>query len=79
MPASPYDGLSEEDLLGIKLSLLKILKGQRFVAQNVPGLSYTRRVDSLADVRTELALVTQALDNLSDDSNFTDRTFIKAV
>ena len=77
--ASPYDELDEESLLGIKLNLLKILKGDRFAAQNVPGLSYSRRIESLADVRTELVFVTQALDALDPATAPCTRSFLRAV
>ncbi len=79
MPASPYDGTEETDLLEIKAFFLKCLKGKSFSAQNIPGLSYARRVESLKDVREELILVNNALDNLSDDPRFTDRTYMSPV
>jgi hypothetical protein len=80
MPASPYDGLTEEELTAIKLFLLKCLSGKAFASQNVPGLSYSRRLESLESVRIELAMVNDAIDNLlGDDSQFTDRTVMKAV
>lgn len=77
--SSPYDGLAEEDLLGIKAGLLKILKLKAFSSQNVPGLNYARRIDSLAEVRTELVYVNAALDALNPDNAPIDRTYMKAV
>jgi hypothetical protein len=76
---SPYDGIAEEDLLVIKSNLLKILKGDRFSSQNVPGLSYARRIESLADVRTELVFVQAALDALDSDTAPVTRSFLRAV
>ena len=76
---SPYDGIEEEDLLQIKANLLKILKGDRFSAQNVPGLSYSHRIESLADVRTELVFVNQAIAALDPDTAPVTRSFLRAV
>ena len=75
---SPYDGIDLETLLQIKLNLVKIVSGQRFSAQNVPGLSYARRIDSLADARQELVYVTQAINTLEGDPPIT-RSFLQAV
>ena len=75
---SPYDGIDLETLLQIKLNLVKLLTGKRFQSQNVPGLSYTRRIESLAEVRTELVYVTQAIENLEGNEPIT-RSFLKAV
>lgn len=76
---SPYSGLSEEDLLGIKLNFLKILKGERLLSQGVPGLSSSRRIDSLAEVRIELRFVQDALDSLRPGAAPITRSFLKAV
>ena len=75
---SPYDGLDLETLLQVKLNLVKLLTGKRFQSQNVPGLSYTRRIESLTEVRTELVYVTQAIEALEGDQPIT-RSFLKAV
>jgi len=77
--ASPYDGIEEEDLLGIKAFLLKCLKGKAFSSQNVPGLSYSLRMESLADVRNELVLVQQAIDGLDPDTAPVDRVTMRAI
>ena len=77
--ASPYDGIAEEDLLGIKAHLLRILKGDTFASQNVPGLSYARRIDSIQDVRNELVLVNMAIDALDPDTAPIDRVYMRAL
>lgn len=76
--ASPYDGLNEVTLLEIQLNLTKLLSGKRFSSQNVPGLSYTRRIDSLSEVRQELVYVQQALNAVRGDEPVT-RSYFKAV
>jgi len=77
--ASPYDGLEEADLLEIKANLLRILTGKRFVSQNVPGLNYTRKIESLAEVRTELQYVQQALDAKNPATRPVTRSYMKAT
>lgn len=77
--ASVYDSLEEEDLLGIKAWLLKCLKGKAFSSQNVPGLNYSRRLESLADVRQELSLVQAALDNLDPDKAVPEKVTMRAI
>ena len=76
---SPYTGLPIETLLEIQLNLVKLLSGKRFASQNVPGLSYARRVESLAEARTELVYVQQAIDALDPDTAPVTRSFLKAV
>lgn len=80
--ASPYSGLTEAELLGIKSNLLKILGGKRFQSTSVTGFTGTRRIDSLQEARVELVLVNQALAAINPDEyggGRVSRTFIKAV
>jgi len=76
---TPYDGLEESDLLELKSFYLKVLTGKLLMASNIPGLSWTKRVPSMEEARVELVLVNAALDNISGDPQFTDRTFMKAT
>lgn len=76
--ASPYDGIDESDLLEIKAALLKALKLKVFTSQNVPGLAYGRRMDSLEDVRKELVLVQAALDALDPETKPVNFTYMRA-
>lgn len=77
--ATPYVNISLADLTLIKGNLLKILEGKQFSSQNVPGLSYARRVDSLADVRSELTLVQEAIDDYDPTTARVDRTYMQAT
>lgn len=77
--ASPYDGLTEPELLRIKAYYLDILSGKVLQSQALPGTNYGRRIDSLADVRGELQLVIDAILGLDPDTRPITRTFIKAV
>lgn len=77
--ASPYDGISEEDLLQIKANLLGILKGKKLASQNVPGVSWSRPIASLEDARNELRLVNLAIDALDPDTAPITRVTMKAV
>lgn len=80
MPGSIFDGLEEADLLEVKSFLLKCVKGKAYASQNVPGLGWVKKLPDPMEAAQLLAQVNQALDNLlGEDSNFTDRTYIKAV
>lgn len=65
---TPYAGLNIEELLKIRKFLVGCLSGEVFQATNVPGLQSQRRLESLADVRTELSYVNQELYALDPDN-----------
>lgn len=81
--ASPYSGLTESELVGIRQNLVLILQGKRLAATSIQGASSTRRVDSLEAARIELRLVNIALHELDPTlypgANVVTRTYLKAT
>jgi len=59
--------------------LVAILSGKRLASQNVPGISYSRRIESLEDARNELVLVNAAIDALTPGNAPVTRSIVKAV
>ena len=60
---TPYSTCTEDELLTIRNFLLSQISGEVFTSSNVPGLSWTMRVDSREDAERTLLLIGEELYN----------------
>ncbi len=60
---TPYSTCTEEELLTIRNFLLSQMSGEVFTSSNVPGLSWTMRVESREDAERTLLLIGEELYN----------------
>ena len=58
---TPFSTCSEQELLSIRDFLVNYLAGKVVESSNVPGLSFTMRIDSREDAQRELLLIGQEL------------------
>ena len=60
---TPYSTCTEDELLAIRNFLINQLSGTVFTSSNVPGLSWTMRVESREDAERMLLLIGEELYN----------------
>lgn len=62
---TPFSTCTEGELLKIRDFLISQLSGQVFTSSNVPGLSFTMRVESREDAERQLLLIGDELYQLN--------------